>query len=54
MLEPALIEYVVVHELAHLKIRNHSSDFWALVLEALPDMQQRRKRLKEVGPTLSL
>ena len=54
MLEPALVEYVVVHELAHLKVRNHSSRYWHLVREALPDMQQRRDRLREVGPNLPM
>ena len=30
MLKPALIEYLVVHELAHLTHRNHSKDFWGI------------------------
>ena len=30
MLEPALIDYIVVHELAHIDVRNHSEDFWEL------------------------
>lgn len=54
MLPPALIEYIVVHELAHLTHRNHSTDFWNLVAEALPDAQQRRQRLREAGRTLPL
>lgn len=52
MLEPALTEYVVVHELAHLTHMNHSSDFWGLVEEHLPDVKERRRRLREAGPTL--
>ena len=54
MLEPALIEYIVVHELAHLTVKNHSPDFWKLVTSAMPDVQQRRKRLREVSRTLPL
>ena len=54
MLKPALIEYVVVHELAHLTHRNHSTDFWDLLSTAMPDAQQRRLRLREEGRTLPL
>jgi predicted metal-dependent hydrolase len=34
---PAVLEYVVVHELCHIQIRNHSPQFWALVADHLPD-----------------
>ena len=54
MLKPALIEYVVVHELAHLTQRNHSTDFWDLVLKAMPDAQQRRRSLRDAGKLLPL
>ncbi|MXX27671.1 MAG: M48 family metallopeptidase [Caldilineaceae bacterium SB0668_bin_21] len=54
MLPPALIEYIVVHELAHLTHRNHSTDFWSLMAEVMPDTQQRRQRLREAGCTLPL
>ena len=49
MMPPALIEYIVVHELAHLTVMNHSADFWELVDGVLPDVQLRRKRLREAG-----
>ena len=54
MLEPSLIEYIVVHELAHLTHQNHSKDFWGLVSKTMPDAQQRRQRLREVGRALPL
>lgn len=42
----SIIDYIVVHELCHLKVKNHSSDFWRLVSLALPDYQRRRDWLK--------
>ncbi len=41
-----LMEYVVIHELAHIKHKNHSKDFWDLVEEFCPDYKQREKIFK--------
>ena len=41
-----LMEYVVIHELAHIQHKNHSKDFWNLVKEFCPDYKQREKLFK--------
>lgn len=46
---PELADYVVVHELCHLKQLNHSDKFWDLVGETLPNYATSRKRLREFG-----
>jgi predicted metal-dependent hydrolase len=49
-----VIDYVVVHELVHLKVRNHSRLFWDQVEKLLPDYKDRRSWLKEHGSSLNL
>ncbi|MDL2283844.1 M48 family metallopeptidase [Oxalobacter sp. OttesenSCG-928-P03] len=44
---PALIDYVVVHELAHLREMNHSKRFWDIVSAAYPDYMIARKQLNQ-------
>jgi predicted metal-dependent hydrolase len=41
-----VVEYVVIHELLHLKEMNHSMRFWNLVAQSCPDWQQHKKWLK--------
>lgn len=52
LLEPELIDYVLIHELCHTKQMNHSTAFWSLVESCLPDYKTRRKRIKTNSPTL--
>ncbi|MBV8603875.1 MAG: M48 family metallopeptidase [Pelomonas sp.] len=44
---PAIIDYVVAHELAHLREMNHSPRFWAVVRSVLPDFEAARQQLRE-------
>ena len=48
MADDDVIDYVVVHELAHLIQMNHSSKFWRIVENILPDYRKRRLRLREL------
>jgi hypothetical protein len=42
-----VFEYVMVHELCHLEHRDHSPDFWALVMRVLPDYHERKAWLQD-------
>ena len=53
MADDDVIDYVVVHELAHIIEHNHSDRFWRVVESALPDYKQRRQRLKALQQRLS-
>lgn len=46
---PEILDYVVVHELAHRIQMNHSAAFWAEVGKILPDYKERRQWLKVNG-----
>lgn len=41
------LDYVIVHELSHLIYANHSTKFWSLVEENMPDYKKYRKEMKE-------
>lgn len=51
---PTILDYVVIHELCHLKHMNHSGDFWALVEEKMPNYKKHRKWLRDNAHFLSL
>jgi predicted metal-dependent hydrolase len=46
---PALVEYVVLHELAHLKHHHHGKTFYALLGRCLPDWKERRQALNAIA-----
>lgn len=55
ILAPAgVLDYVVVHELAHRRQMNHSARFWSVVEEEMPDYKRYVKWLKEHGRELML
>jgi predicted metal-dependent hydrolase len=49
LLPPATIDYIVVHELAHLFERNHSNEFWQIIARIIPDYRERKRWLAENG-----
>ena len=53
MADDGVIDYVVVHELAHLIELNHSKRFWAVILSILPDYKERQKQLKSLQEKLA-
>jgi predicted metal-dependent hydrolase len=43
---PACLDYVIVHELCHIKVRHHGPDFWRMVARFRPDYLAERRQLK--------
>lgn len=54
MAPKSVIDYVVVHELAHLKHMNHDRSFWNTVGKVLPDYKERQGYLKKFGQFMTL
>ncbi|GGI12575.1 M48 family metallopeptidase [Gottfriedia solisilvae] len=50
----SVIDYVIVHELAHLKYPNHSKDYWSFVQTILPNYEEKKDWLRKNGPLLTL
>ena len=49
LMPPGVLDYVVVHELAHRREMNHSAAFWKVVATWMPDYKKYRKWLRDNG-----
>jgi predicted metal-dependent hydrolase len=49
-----IMEYIVIHEICHLKVHGHCSKFWKVVENLLPDYKERRKWLRQHGMSFFL
>jgi len=54
MAPPAVIDYVAIHELMHIKEKNHSAEFWKLMEAAAPQYKIQRRWLKENAANFNL
>ena len=53
-LPPSLIDYVLVHELAHLQETNHTPNFWKIVARLMPTYEHHKITLATIGKTIWL
>ncbi|XTP38083.1 M48 family metallopeptidase (plasmid) [Mycobacterium sp. TJFP1] len=51
-LRPSLVEYVLAHELAHLREPHHGPAFWRVLSRAMPDFDQRKSALAQAGTSI--
>lgn len=51
-LPPCLRDYIIVHELSHLKVLNHSADFWNILAAQMPDYVVRMQTLRHLEKTI--
>jgi predicted metal-dependent hydrolase len=51
-LPPELADYIVAHEVSHLKEMNHSPAFWATVESLYPEYRAAEKRLRDMAPLI--
>jgi predicted metal-dependent hydrolase len=47
MAPPEVVDYIVIHELAHLRVSNHNDAFWSLVADHDPDYETHAEWLEE-------
>ncbi|MFW6026541.1 MAG: M48 family metallopeptidase, partial [Candidatus Woesearchaeota archaeon] len=50
----SIVNYIVVHELTHLKYSNYSQDFWQLIETIIPDYEERQEWLRINGRKLTI
>ena len=53
-LPPSLIDYVLVHELAHLRETNHTPEFWSTVTRLMPGYETHKTTLSAIGKNVWL
>ena len=53
MAPPDVVDYVILHELVHTQVRNHSRTFWGRVASLMPDYKRRMAWLKKNGQRLA-
>jgi hypothetical protein len=53
MAPPSIIDYVVIHELAHLQEKNHTPKFWETVKNAMPNYKEKQEWLRINGAQIS-
>ncbi|MEU1848005.1 SprT family zinc-dependent metalloprotease [Streptomyces sp. NPDC019990] len=49
-----LVDYVIAHELAHIRIPGHGADYWSLLRQAIPECEERKTELDDLGRRLWL
>lgn len=54
MAPKAVMDYVIIHELCHLKHMNHSKEFWATVGQYMPDYEKQKEWLRVNGAKLRI
>lgn len=54
MASKPLLEYVVAHELCHIRHHDHSREFWRLLSRVMPDYEQRKRELEQLGPSMHI
>ncbi len=53
VLNPRLADYIIVHEICHIRQFDHSKAFWALVAEQFPDHRELREQLRNTATIFS-